>query len=84
MQKRFNLSDNELLQNMEELASKMEGMSHEEIVNLYGQTREVTELDFMIAKIDSIQAELWRRSQVGGNNGQSGIQNLPANDDEGG
>ena len=42
----------------------MDKLSYEEVGRLLEASHPVSELDYMISRIDALQAELWRRSQV--------------------
>lgn len=63
MMPRFEAEDAVLKADMESLAAKMDVMTEDDLIASVENTRQITELDHMISKIDALQAELWRRSQ---------------------
>lgn len=64
MKCRFTTTDEVLLTDLDRLGEQMNSLSQEELLKLCEEERTVSELEYKISKIDAIQAELWRRSQL--------------------
>jgi hypothetical protein len=64
MQHRFSCNDKELLETMESLAADIESLGYDGVAQLASMEQTTNELEQRISRIDAIQAELWRRSQI--------------------
>lgn len=64
MQPRFSASNEVLLSDLEKLGDKMNNLTQDELVKLCEEERTISGIDYQVSKIDAIQAELWRRSQI--------------------
>lgn len=64
MQPRFNATDDVLVADMDKLGKQMDDLTHDDLMALVQGERTITEMDYKISRIDAIQAELWRRSQM--------------------
>lgn len=67
MQPRFNADDATLLADLERLGEQMNGLTRDDLMKLCEEERVVSGMDYKVSKIDAIQAELWRRSQMKNN-----------------
>jgi hypothetical protein len=67
MQPRFGASDEALLSDLERLGEQMNNLTQDDLLKLCEEERVISGMDYKVSKIDAIQAELWRRSQVNKN-----------------
>ncbi len=64
MQPRFRATNEELLADLNKIGEQMNSLSRNELEILCAEQKMISGMDYKISKIDAIQAELWRRSQV--------------------
>lgn len=64
MMPRINATDDMLRKDMDALGEQMDKLTHDDLMKLVEEERTISGMDLKLSRIDAIQAELWRRSQM--------------------